>query len=315
MATSFLRISGLMLVFGVFLPSLPHHLQAWHSVLVFHMLIQSRLSFQKRRSEPRMVQRPLPITTAMVVHASGMRRRCASSPAHDGLCRSGRLCPLVRFHDAGGRLRDLTCLSLLQIRIGDRGGPSIGLALAALLLSGVLIRKMLRLDGRERDGVYDVLDTSSTAEIVDGTLEALQHGTDGHHVGSTLDGLVGRVAGVEIWEDQHGGLACYLRIWSLALRHIHRTGGIVLQGAVHQQVGTAGLGERGGLAHLVDIVAASAGSGAVGDQGNARIDAKGLGRFRALEGDIGKLLGRRIRVDRAIAVNQDLIGQAHEEDG
>ena len=53
----------------------------------------------------------------------------------------------------------------------------------------------------------DIIDGTSTAEIVAGLGEALQHWTDGFGTSQTLDELVGDVADFEAGEHEGVGLA------------------------------------------------------------------------------------------------------------
>src|SRR5699024_10004756 len=65
-------------------------------------------------------------------------------------------------------------------------------------------RFRLGLDGGDDDGVDDVVDESSTGEVVDRLVQALQDGADGDRPGRALDRLVGVVARVEVGEDEDG---------------------------------------------------------------------------------------------------------------
>ena len=68
---------------------------------------------------------------------------------------------------------------------------------------GVTRSHLLGLDRRDGHRVDDVGNGASAGEVVDRLAQPLQHRTDGHRTRRPLHGLVGRVAGVEVREDQH----------------------------------------------------------------------------------------------------------------
>ena len=86
-------------------------------------------------------------------------------------------------------------------------------------------------------------------------------------------------------------------------------------GPSRQEIRPQGFGDPGGLADFFHVRAAAGLSGAVADERHTGVDAELLGGFRALDGDVGERLGIGIRVHGAVAIDEHLLGQAHEEDG
>merc|ERR1711969_523625 len=100
----------------------------------------------------------------------------------------------------------------------------------------------LRLNGRDRDGVDDVLHEGTAREVVDRLLQSLQHRADRDGAGRALHRLIGVVAGVEVGEDEDRGPAGDLRPRELGGSHGRIGGGVVLNRSLHEQF-------RGTLAH------------------------------------------------------------------
>ena len=70
---------------------------------------------------------------------------------------------------------------------------------------------------------------------------------------------------------------------------------------------------RGRLDHLVDVGARARRAGRVGQHRHPRLDPERRGRARRGQRDVGELGSGRVGVDRAVAVDQHLVAQAHEE--
>lgn len=189
----------------------------------------------------------------------------------------------------------------------EQEGWQVAVDRCDLLLAG--------LDGGEGDGVEDVFNQGAAGEVVDGAFHALQHGADADDVGAALNGFVGGIAGVEVGEDEHGGFAGDGTVGGFGRGDVGDGGGVVLEGAVEEEVGTFLLGQLGGLADFVDVGSSSGFAGGVADHGDACWEAEGDGGVGALNGDVGEGFGVGIGIDGAVAVNEDLVGEAHEEDG
>src|SRR3954447_14919095 len=89
------------------------------------------------------------------------------------------------------------------------------------------------LDGRDGNGVDDVLDQGAAGEVVHRLGQPLQHRPDADDVGASLHRLVRRVAGVEVREDEHRGASGDGAFRSLAAGYGCDGGRVVLEGTVH----------------------------------------------------------------------------------
>ncbi|MNV35774.1 hypothetical protein D3C71_1272330 [compost metagenome] len=173
---------------------------------------------------------------------------------------------------------------------------------------------LVGLDSGERDCEDDVVNQRAARQVVDGLAQALQHRADGNDVGRALHGLVGGVTGVEIREDEDIGAAGDRAVGRLRAADAFDACRIILDRAVDQEVRLALFCKFGCFAHLVDIAAGTRRAGRIGDHRHPRIDAEGFCRVGRLDGDFRQLVCRRVRVDGAIAIDQNLIGHQHEED-
>lgn len=155
--------------------------------------------------------------------------------------------------------------------------------------------------------------TRAPREVIDRLPETLQHRADGDDVGTALHCLIGGVAGVQIREDEHGGLPGDLALGCFLPAHFQYGGGVVLQGAVDHQFGILAAGDFRGQTHFLHVFPRAGGAGAVADHRDLGLDAEGDGAIRALFGDFGQLFGGGRGVDRAVAIDQHLIRHEHEE--
>src|SRR5580658_2597870 len=169
------------------------------------------------------------------------------------------------------------------------------------------------LDRGKRQRVDNVVYQGTAAEVVHRLGEALEHRANAHYLRAALHRLIGGVAGVEVREDEDGGTPGHGAVWPLVVRHRCDGGRVVLQRAVYGQTGFAFTHDPGRLGDLVDVAARPRGAGAEADHRHPGVDAKGPRRGRALDGDVGQVLGVGPGVDGAITVDHDLVGQAHEE--
>src|ERR1019366_4935332 len=170
-----------------------------------------------------------------------------------------------------------------------------------------------RLDRGKRQRVDDVIHRGAAAEVVHRLAESPQHRANAHYLRAALDSFVCRVPGVEVWEDEDVGASGHCAAGPLAFPYRGDGGGVVLQGAVYGQIGLTFVHDLGRLGDLVDIDAHTGGAGAEADHRHPGFDAKGPRRRRALDGNVGQVFGVGLRVDGAIAVDDYLVGQAHEE--
>ena len=91
------------------------------------------------------------------------------------------------------------------------------------------------MNGREGDGVDDIVHLSAAWQIVHRLAQALQHWPEADAIGAALHGFVSRIAGVQVREHKNGGSACHLAVGGQLPGDYLVGGGIVLQRAVDQQ--------------------------------------------------------------------------------
>ena len=96
--------------------------------------------------------------------------------------------------------------------------------------------------------------------------------------------------------------------------HADVHGGVVLDRTLDGQLRRPLAHERRGRADAVDAGAAARPARGVGEHRDARLDAELRGGGGRGDRDVGELLGGRLGVDRAVAVDQHAVAQAHEED-
>ena len=159
--------------------------------------------------------------------------------------------------------------------------------------------------GDDGHGV-DLGGVAAAGEVVDGGVEAQEHGAVGIEVAQALGDLVADVAGVDLREDEGVGVACHGGAGELQLAHHGGDGGVELHLAVDVEVGVGGLDLLGGLAHLVHGGALAGAVGGVAQHGHLGLDAEGPGAVGALGGDLHQLVGGGIDVDGAVAHGDDL---------
>ena len=159
----------------------------------------------------------------------------------------------------------------------------------------------LRLNGRDRDGVDDVVGLAAAREIVRGFGQPLENRPDGGRAGQPFGQLVADVSRIDVGEDQDvraSGDGGALRLRFADGRH---EGGVELQLAVDLQFRRARTNGPRGLDHLVCHRVLRRALGREREHGDARLDieqrAAGLGRGHR---DLGQLRGRRIDHHRRI---------------
>ena len=174
---------------------------------------------------------------------------------------------------------------------------------------------------RATTGGDDVVDAGAARQIADRFGEALQERPDRLRAAQPLRQLVADVAGIEIREDQHIGVAGDVAgVFHFLLRHRGNERGIGLEFAVDGQLRLARPRNRQRLAHLVDAGMLRAAFGRERQHGHARCFAQQrLRAARRGDGDVGELLRVRIGIDRAIGKDEsarplaDEIRHDHEE--
>ena len=167
--------------------------------------------------------------------------------------------------------------------------------------------------------IATVLTMSSTSAPRDrsltGLLKPLQHRADRDRAGAALHRLVRVVAGVEVREDQHRGPAGDFGVRHLGRRHGRVDGRVVLD----RPVDAAGPALARAPVRLPSRTLSTSAPDpdvpveydSIATRG---VDAELRGGARRRDRDVGQLLRRRVRDDRAVAVDQHPIGQAHQED-
>ena len=172
----------------------------------------------------------------------------------------------------------------------------------------------LGLDRGDRDGVDDVAHGRPAGQVVDRLAQPLQHRADRDRVGRPLHRLVGVVAGVEVGEDEHGRPP--------GDRGVRAASSSPRRSRWRRRTGWAPRPSRPGARSLTSAVAADTfstsvplprGAGRVGQHRHPRLDAEGRRGRRRGDRDVRELLGGGVRVDRAVAVDEHLVLQAHEE--
>ncbi len=122
-----------------------------------------------------------------------------------------------------------------------------------------------------------------------------------------MDGFIGAVVGVP-GRGKTKTVACPatgLRGAGFArTRHGCR---IILQRAVDGEVRAFFPGKFGCFDDGIDIGAAAGVDGGVGNHRHFRVDAEGFCGIGRLDGDVGKLLRGRVRINRAVAEDEDLV--------
>src|SRR4051794_36905352 len=110
----------------------------------------------------------------------------------------------------------------------------------------------LGLNGRDRDGIDDVIRRAATRKIVAGAIEALKDRSDRRTARKAFSKFVGDIARIEIGEDEH---VCAARDWrarGLGVCHTLDQGRISLQFSVDRKIWHSRLDCPGRLDHLVD---------------------------------------------------------------
>src|SRR5579863_9251477 len=118
----------------------------------------------------------------------------------------------------------MALLTARDERSGDSEGSTTG---RPMFTSGWLNGSGL--DRGQCDRVDDVVDQGAAAEVIHRPGQTLQHRADADDLGAALDRLVGRVAGVQVGEDEHGGLASYRAAGPFGLPDRADGGGVVLE--------------------------------------------------------------------------------------
>ncbi len=208
------------------------------------------------------------------------------------------VCPLspstrLYFSDEDPAL--MTSTSAVTCRLGGSGRRLLG-------SSG-----QLGLDRGDGDGVDDVADRGASGEVVDRLAQPLQHRADRDRAGRALHRLVGVVAGVEVGEDEDGGPPGDGGVRQLGPGHGGVDRGVVLDGPLDQQLGRAVADQRRGRRDLLHVAARSGAAGRVGQHRHPRLDAERRRGGRRGDGDVSELLGGRVGVDRAVAVDEHLV--------
>ena len=175
--------------------------------------------------------------------------------------------------------------------------------------------RALGLDRGDRDGVDDVGDQRTAGQVVDRLAQPLQHRADRDRPGAALHCLVGVVAGVEVREDQHRRPAGHRRVGQLRGGHRrHPTAASYWIGPSTSRSGRRSAHQIGGRADLVHVGAGARVAGRVRQHRHPRVDAELRRGRRRRDRDVGQLLGARVGIHRAVAVDQHLVRQAHQED-
>ncbi len=128
-----------------------------------------------------------------------------------------------------------------------------------------------------------------------------------------MHGFVGGVAGIQIGKDEYRGLPCDWTMGRFLLADRLDTGRIVLQRAVNNNVRALFAHKLGGAAHFDHFCALAGLTRGVGNHGYARRYTERRRRIGGLNGNVGQLFGIRVRINRAIAIHQHLIGHQHKE--
>ena len=131
---------------------------------------------------------------------------------------------------------------------------------------------------------------------------------------TSLHGLVGVVAGIQVREDEDRGPSGHFGVRQLGPCHVRIDRSVVLYGTFDQQVRGAFLGESRGRADPLHLRSRAGCARRVGQHRDPRLDAELSGRLRRGDRNVSELFGGRFRDDRAVAVDQYSIGQAHQED-
>ena len=152
-------------------------------------------------------------------------------------------------------------------------------------------------------------------EVVDRLAQPLQHRPDRDRAGAALHRLVGVVAGVEVGEDEHGRAAGDRRCraaWSRATP---------ASTAASYWIGpsTDSSGPRSRTSAVASRTRSTSAPRARSRRSSRRASRPaarcrtGAAVCRRGDRDVGQLLGGRVRVDGAVAVDEHAVGQAHEE--
>lgn len=114
----------------------------------------------------------------------------------------------------------------------------------------------LSLDGGDGYDTHDVVGRAAARKVVDRLGDALQDGAVSVGAGEALDQLVADVAGLEIGEHKHVGLAGNGGAGGLELGDGGNDGGVELQVAIDGELGSLLLAELNGLLDLLGDLAA-----------------------------------------------------------
>ena len=141
-----------------------------------------------------------------------------------------------------------------------------------------------------------------------------QNRSDHLSVSQPVDDLVGGVGRLEIREDEHVGLFLQVVEGENLRQELLTERGPHLHVTVDRKIRSSQTDNSSGLADLLGPRVADTPEVGEGNHRDPRRQTERQSGVRALHRYLGELFRRRLRIDRAIAVDDDLSPQQHEED-
>jgi uncharacterized protein len=190
------------------------------------------------------------------------------------------------------------------------------MVIAVLGVGRALLGPELGHSKKQDGGRGDVINRGSAREIGHRFGKALENGTNGASQAQLLDELIGDVAGIQIGKDQNVGAARHVAFAAqLAGGNIRIERRVGLEFAINEELGRADLCQARSFSSLPGIRMMGAAVGREGEERDARrLGQERPGRVSRCDGDIGKLGGGRLRIDRAVGEDQAAILQLHQEE-
>jgi len=154
-------------------------------------------------------------------------------------------------------------------------------------------RKGLCQCGGDDGHLVNLIGIAATGEVVDGSIQALQNGAVCGKATQTLCNLIANVAGLNFGEDKGVCVACHGGAGELQLTHGGRNGSVKLHLAVDGKIGSSSLCFIASILHLIYVVTLTRTLGGVAQEGNLRVNAKGLCGCCALQCGLDQGIRRR----------------------
>ena len=160
--------------------------------------------------------------------------------------------------------------------------------------------------GDDAHQIY-LLRVAAAGKVVDGGVQTLQNGADGHEAAEALSDLVADIAGLNFRENKGVGIAGDRAAGELQLADLRNEGGVKLHLAVAGELGVGLFDDGSGFPHHFRSGALGGTVGGERQHRDLRIDAEEPGGARGFHGDLRDLLSGA-QGDIALVIHLVLIG-------